>query len=395
MADTKNDKNSNSPALRFPGFTEPWQRIKVDDLLEFFSTNSLSWEQLSKNAESELMNLHYGLIHVGLPTIVNIKQDSLPYVKGDAIPRNYELCENGDVSFADASEDTSEVAKVIEFTGIGNEKVISGLHTIHGRDKLGLTVIGFKGYLFSSQSFNNQTRRIAQGSKVFSISAKNFSEILVSVPSKEEQRKIAELLRLIDERIATQRRLIEKLETLIKGVREHCLKNISGEEVYLSSIAEIYQPQTISSLELVDNGFPVYGANGIIGYYNSYNHETEQICITCRGNTCGTVNYSLAKSWITGNAMVVNTDSHSDIVCKRFLFHFLSEYNFKSIISGSGQPQIVRSPLQKIKLVLPSLDKQMQVANFFDTILYKTNLKYFELNLLQKQRQYLLQHLFI
>lgn len=165
---------------------------------------------------------------------------------------------------------------------------------------------------------------------------------------------------------------------------------MSGDVVCLSNIAEIYQPQTISSTELLDNGFPVYGANGVIGYYDSYNHETEQICITCRGNTCGTVNYSLAKSWITGNAMVVNVDNHSDIVCKRFLLHYLSEYNFKSIISGSGQPQIVRSPLQKLKVLLPILDKQTQIAIYLDTILHKTDIENSELDLLQKQRQHLL-----
>lgn len=198
--------------------------MAVSDLLEFYSTNSLSWEQLSKDAESEFMNLHYGLIHVGLPTIVNIGKNTLPYIKEDAIPRNYVLCENGDVSFADASEDTSEVAKVIEFIGVENEKIVSGLHTIHGRDKLGLTVTGFKGYLFSSQSFNNQTRRIAQGSKVFSISAKNFSEIFVSIPSKEEQKKIADLLRLLDERIATQRRLIEDFISLRRAILQDAIK---------------------------------------------------------------------------------------------------------------------------------------------------------------------------
>lgn len=214
-------------------------------------------------------------------------------------------------------------------------------------------------------------------------------------PSIIEQKRIGELLSLLDERIETQRRLIDKLETLIKGFREHLFKNMSGDVVCLSNIAEIYQPQTISSTELLDNGFPVYGANGVIGYYDSYNHETEQICITCRGNTCGTVNYSLAKSWITGNAMVVNTDSHSNIVYKRFLYHFLSDYNFKSIISGSGQPQIVRSPLQKIKIILPPIDKQIQIANFLDTILHKKDLEYSELDLLQKQRLHLLQQMFI
>lgn len=54
-------------------------------------------------------------------------------------------------------------------------------------------------------------------------------------------------------------------------------------------------------------------------------------------------------SWITGNAMVINTDKYQDKVCKRYLYHYLSAYNFNSIISGSGQPQIVRTPLEKLK----------------------------------------------
>ena len=121
-------------------------------------------------------------------------------------------------------------------------------------------------------------------------------------------------------------------------------------EKLLSEIAQIYQPQTISSTELTEDGFLVYGANGIIGKYKDYNHETEQICITCRGNTCGMVNYTKPMSWITGNAMVINTDKYQDKVCKRYLYHYLSAYNFNSIISGSGQPQIVRTPLEKLKI---------------------------------------------
>mgnify|MGYP000523731721 CR=1 FL=1 len=70
------------------------------------------------------------------------------------------------------------------------------------------------------------------------------------------------------------------------------MQRVYGNNVYLSEIAQIYQPQTISSTELTEDGFLVYGANGIIGKYKDYNHETEQICITCRGNTCGMVNYT-------------------------------------------------------------------------------------------------------
>ena len=162
MADTENNKNSNSPvstsapALRFPGFTEPWQRMAVSDLLEFYSTNSLSWEQLSKDTESEFMNLHYGLIHVGLSTIVNIEKNKLPYIKEDAIPRNYVLCENGDVSFADASEDTSEVAKAIEFTGIGNEKVVSGLQLSTAEINKRKLLLALRGTCFHQKHFINK-----------------------------------------------------------------------------------------------------------------------------------------------------------------------------------------------------------------------------------------------
>ena len=92
------------------------------------------------------------------------------------------------------------------------------------------------------------------------------------------------------------------------------------QEVLLGNIADIYQPQTISSDMLNPTAqYAVYGANGQIGYYDKYNHETEQIAICCRGASCGTVNYIPAMSWITGNAMVINTDKYD--VNKRFLFH--------------------------------------------------------------------------
>lgn len=159
------------------------------------------------------------------------------------------------------------------------------------------------------------------------------------------------------------------------------MQRVYGNNVYLSEIAQIYQPQTISSTELTEDGFLVYGANGIIGKYKDYNHETEQICITCRGNTCGMVNYTKPMSWITGNAMVINTDKYQDKVCKRYLYHYLSAYNFNSIISGSGQPQIVRTPLEKLKITLPTISEQKQKAIIFDKIQDKIDINHKVLNL--------------
>ena len=206
--------------MRFPEFSGEWEICKVSELLDFYSTNSLSWEQL-EYGEKAMMNLHYGLIHVGLPTMVDLRRDKLPNVKEGNMPKNFELCKEGDVAFADASEDTNEVAKVIELFNLDNKDIVCGLHTIHGRDNKNKTIVGFKGYAFSSSAFHNQIRRIAQGTKIYSISTKNFSECYVGIPSKAEQTKIATLLRLIDERIATQNKIIEDLKKLKSAISQH------------------------------------------------------------------------------------------------------------------------------------------------------------------------------
>ena len=234
---TKNNehKNLNVPALRFPEFSGEWKKCKVSDLLDFYSTNSLSWEQLEYDTNA-MMNLHYGLIHVGLPTMVDLAKDKLPNIKEDNMPTNFELCKEGDVAFADASEDTNEVAKTIEFYNLEEKNVVCGLHTIHGRDNKHKTRNGFKGYTFSSTVFHNQIRRIAQGTKIYSISTKNFSECYIGLPSKPEQTKIATLLRLIDERVATQNKIIEKLESLIKGI----YSSILWKDYRLVSLSEIF-----------------------------------------------------------------------------------------------------------------------------------------------------------
>lgn len=132
------------------------------------------------------------------------------------------------------------------------------------------------------------------------------------------------------------------------------------EVVALGDLANLYQPETISSSQLQISGYPVYGANGIIGFYKNYNHKEPQVMVTCRGSTCGTVNMSVAYSWITGNAMIV---SPNDRILKRFMYYLLSYQDLSTCITGSGQPQIVRTPLANFKVKIPkSLTEQSAIA---------------------------------
>lgn len=121
----------------------------------------------------------------------------------------------------------------------------------------------------------------------------------------------------------------------------------------LGDICDMYQPKTLGLNDLSeDSEYKVYGANGIIGHYSSYNHENSEIAMACRGNSCGTINRTSPKSWITGNAMVIkfrNKEIHNE-----YIKQALKYANVKGAISGSGQPQLTRENLSLLKMTQPN-----------------------------------------
>ena len=130
----------------------------------------------------------------------------------------------------------------------------------------------------------------------------------------------------------------------------------------LSDIARYYQPATISSSEMSASGmYPVYGANGIIGRYDKYNHDGKQILLTCRGATCGNVNISDGKCWINGNAMVINLDC-TCIDFEYFKLCCIILGQNKSIITGTAQPQITRKALDTIDIAIPPINEQKRIV---------------------------------
>jgi type I restriction enzyme, S subunit len=145
--------------------------------------------------------------------------------------------------------------------------------------------------------------------------------------------------------------------------------NANGwQEMSLGEFCEIYQPKTISRKQMIEDGeYPVFGANGVIGRHNEYNHENSELLITCRGATCGSVNVSLPKSWITGNAMVVRPDE--TLVLRRFLeYAFQGPIDLSSVITGAAQPQITRTNLSPVRFAFPPLSEQQRIVNILDGV---------------------------
>ena len=130
-------------------------------------------------------------------------------------------------------------------------------------------------------------------------------------------------------------------------------------KVKLTDICNPKQWKTIPTNELLVEGYPVYGANVIIGYYNEYNHEEPVVTITCRGATCGSINITVPQSYVTGNAMCLD-DVRQDIELE-YLYYCLLQYDFNNVISGSAQPQITRQGLDKVYLNIGNHDEQVEI----------------------------------
>ena len=420
MADNKDKKVLNVPALRFPEFTEEWKRIRVSDLLDFYSTNSLSWEQLEYKL-NEPYNLHYGLIHVGLPILVDLTKDELPSIKEGNVPKKYELCKEGDVAFADASEDTNEVAKVVEFYNLDGKKVVCGLHTIHGRDNNKQTAKGFLGYCFSSTVFHYQIRRIAQGTKIYSINTRNFSEAFVGLPSKSEQHKIATLLKLIDERISTQNKIIEKYESLIQAMCDNLIeREIQQVTLSFSDFGQSYSGLSGKNAEDFGEGYP------FITYMNVYQNqiidstdvglvkinETEQQSVVHYGDILLTLSSETPEEVGMGAVYLGETyPLYLNSFCfgihitdeakiyPPFLAYYVSSQSFRKAVyplaQGSTRFNLQKSDFMKKHFSFPMIEKQRKIYSILKAYSDKLIIEKLIMRLLCKQKCYLLRQLFI
>jgi type I restriction enzyme S subunit len=122
---------------------------------------------------------------------------------------------------------------------------------------------------------------------------------------------------------------------------------------------------TIPQTAFVEQGYPVYGANGKIGHYTEFNHEKPTVLITCRGATCGTINVCDPKSYVTGNAMALD-DLDESRVSAEYLVYALRNGSLAQAISGTAQPQITRQSLTAISITLPPLAEQRRIAEVLD-----------------------------
>lgn len=208
-------------------------------------------------------------------------------------------------------------------------------------------------------------------------------EIEIPLPPLDEQKRIVakldQALGYVDEVITDTQSSLNEIDSLWRsallshyGHGSTDTADVIGTSVWkavrFADVIDVYQPTTIATKHLNPNGAHlVYGANGVIGRFDEFNHEQSELLMTCRGATCGALNFSEPFSWINGNAMVVRPSC--DELELRFIYYaLLGGIDLNDAITGTAQPQITRSSLADLKFSYPSSVEQKRIVQEIDLL---------------------------
>ena len=232
----------------------------------------------------------------------------------------------------------------------------------------------------------------ARNHGLLNVAVQDFFHTYHYVPKdKKEQIKISKLLMLLDERIATQNKIIDKLQTLIKGIAHKVSKQ--GKPNIRLSECLLCTSSTLQESDVAEVGaYPVYGANGIVGYLDTYNTTSEAIYIIKDGSGVGAVSCVKGKCSATGTLNILQTKEGFSL---RYLYFILKVFSFEPYKTGMAIPHIYFKDYGKAKIYCPSNQLQCKYADLLSKIEQKATAEQKILDNLCSQKQYLLCQLFI
>ena len=199
------------PEIRLDGFEGEWEKTTLEKSTDRVKSYSLS-RDVETNQDTGLKYIHYGDIHLGKVSMID-DGNSIPYIKTDT--KLSEFLQQGDLIFADASEDYKGIAEVAVVVDALSEKIVAGLHTIAVRPQSIFDSI-FLYFMFKTQTFRKYGYKVGTGMKVFGISPSNLMKYEFYYPDKKEQQAIGSYFSNLDNLINSHQEKISQLETLKK-----------------------------------------------------------------------------------------------------------------------------------------------------------------------------------
>ena len=404
MAENKEKKVLNVPNIRFPEFKEEWKKCRFKDVVRLF------------RGSSPRPIIEY---------LTTDNEEGVNWVKIGDVPTS------GRIITSTEEKITKEGAKKSRHVYVGDlilsNSMSYGLPYIMGIE--GCIHDGWFVLRDYEQNFNKdylcnllisdivqkQYKKIAAGGVVQNISSDLVNSVYISIPSLDEQRKIAGLLSLIDERIATQNKIIEDLKKLKSAIIEWHYGQVEKQNVCIGDLGEPFNVGNLAKEDLTETGMPcvIYGElfttyGETISQIESHTNKAEGMILSKKGDllfpSSTTVDAMslIAPSVINVDGVILGGDMFGIHITPNYNAQYLSYYfnhiakrQLAKFAKGSTIIHLHYADIEKAKLLLPSLEEQNRMANCLISLDTKINIESIFISLLNSQKAYLLRQMFI
>ena len=388
MTNNKDKKVLNVPNLRFPEFTGEWKKCIIGEL-----TTKVGSGVTPRGGEAVYKSEGHPFVrsqNIGLGHLI---LDDIAYIDEDTHQRQ----KNTELQLDDVLLNITGAS--IGRSALVNQQIVGGnvnqhVCIIRANKKL---IPSFLCNFLLSQYGQKQIESFQAGGNRQGLNFEQIKSIKIGLPSVEEQKKIADLLLLIEQRITTQNKIIEDLKKLKSAISERFFTSINGDVVTLADICDIVKGKQVNGEFLTDSG-NYYVMNGGIepsGYYDDYNTEANTISISEGGNSCGYVQFNTTPFWSGGHCYTIQNITNN--VEKLYLYHYLkcNEDTIMKLRIGSGLPNIQKKDLAKFRVIVPIIEQQKTISAFLSLLERKVQVETDILIAIQSEKQYLLRQMFI
>ena len=381
-AKTSGTPRPNVPALRFPEFTREWKKSIIGEL-----TTKVGSGVTPRGGESVYKSEGHPFVrsqNVGLGHLI---LDDIAYIDENTHQRQ----KNTELQLDDVLLNITGAS--IGRSALVNQQIVGGnvnqhVCIIRANKKL---IPSFLCNFLLSQYGQKQIESFQAGGNRQGLNFEQIKSIKIGLPSVEEQKKIADLLLLIERRITTQTKIIEKLETLIKGIIETVISS-QKPNILIKNCLEC-NSSTLQENQVAGNGdYPVYGATGISGYTETADVNGESILVIKDGSGVGTVKF------VDGEYSYIGTLNRliaKEGYCLKYLYFTLQGFCFEPYKTGMAIPHIYFKDYGKAKIFCPNLELQFEIAKGLSNINDKIEVEKQILLCLQQQKLYLLSQMFL
>lgn len=391
--------------MRFPEFTEEWKEHCLAEYLDF------------KNGLNPSANkFGSGIKFISVMDILNNN-----FITYDCIRTSVKITpeeqvafavEKGDMLFQRSSETLEDVGRANVY--MDENPAVFGGFVIRGKKKTEYNPMFFR-YLLASPYARKKIIPMGAGAQHFNIGQDGLSKVKLHFPILQEQQKIAALLRLIDERITTQNKIIEDLNKLKSAIIEEHYKHTQKQNACVADLGKPFNVGNLSKDDLSETGKPciIYGElfttyGETISQVESHTNKKESMTLSKKGDllfpTSTTVDAIslIAPSVINVDGVILGGDMFGIHISTNFNAQYLSYYfnhianrQLAKFAKGSTIIHLHYTDIENAKLLLPSLEEQNKMANCLISLDEKIRVEKSYLQLLDKQKAYLLRQMFI